>query len=133
MNESKKKVSPLEIQLGMKLFFLVTLAVEQDYKDKLTHWSPEWIDVQETFVKKLELDDATNQIIINKGLESEKKLVLDFKDAYVNEDAAYERARDMNDLLKSRLVDVKTEYESSLEKLVEFEIFFEELKKTKLI
>lgn len=145
-----KKVNPIELQLGMTIFLLVTDKIDKAYKDKLTHVSPEWVEVKEYLIKKLELEDRTvgngevkTFVVLNIGLmgpvnpETGKKagisLILDHKDVYISQDAAYERARDANNLFKARINDIKTEYTESLDKLTECEIFYEELSKTNLI
>lgn len=97
----------------------------------MTRRSPEWVEVKEYQVKKLELKGDT--IVVNEGLESQLNLSIHHKDVFVDKDTAYEHARITNGTLSANLKDIKEEYERHAYKLMEFEEFYNQLEKVKLI
>jgi len=130
--ENVIKISPLLVQYNMVLFILVTDKIDPDFIDPLTRQSPEWCEVKDYLVKKFEVEGST--VVINKDLEGELRLAMDFQDLYINEDAAYTQARTVNAAFRARLDDINGEYETAQFKIAECQEFFDtQLKKTNLI
>lgn len=129
--EGKRRITAVELQLRMTIFLLVKNKIDEGYEDPLTRRSPEWVEVKEYQVKKLELKGDT--IVVNEGLESQLNLSIHHKDVFVDKDTAYEHARITNGTLSANLKDIKEEYERLTYKLMEFEEFYKQLEKVKLI
>lgn len=128
------KISPLVIQYNMVLYILSVDKIDPSFVDPLTRQSPEWCEVKEYLVKKLEADGQ--DMIINKDLgeDSELRLPMDFKDLYIDQEAAYTQARTLNTTFRARLDDITQAYEDAQFKIAECQEFFDTgLKKTNLI